>query len=57
MLQRRMVVQMAAGHELELLAGTVAEIWPGHHAWIVGDETCLMIDWGGAPNLAKAPHD
>lgn len=55
MLQGRMVVQMADGDEVELHAGSVAEIQPGHDAWIVGDETCVMVDWGGASNYAKAP--
>lgn len=50
-----MVVQMADGTELELNTGSVAEIPPGHDAWIVGDETCVMVDWGGPSNYAKPP--
>lgn len=55
MLQGQMVVQMADGTELELTAGSVSEIPPGHDAWVVGDETCVMVDWGGPGNYAKAP--
>jgi hypothetical protein len=47
MVAGKMVVQMADGTELELTAGSVTEIPPGHDAWTVGDETCVMVDWGG----------
>ena len=27
---------------------------PGHNAWVVGDEPCVMIDFTGAKDYAKA---
>jgi hypothetical protein len=26
---------------------------PGHDAWIVGEETCVVIDWQGFSDYAK----
>jgi hypothetical protein len=26
---------------------------PGHDAWIVGDEPCVLIDWQGFADYAK----
>jgi hypothetical protein len=26
---------------------------PGHDAWIVGDEPCVVIDWQGFADYAK----
>jgi hypothetical protein len=26
---------------------------PGHDAWIVGDEPCVVIDWQGYADYAK----
>jgi quercetin dioxygenase-like cupin family protein len=33
--------------------GDVAVIPPGHNAWVVGDEACVMIDFTGAKDYAK----
>ena len=49
----RMHVQMDDGAEQEIGPGDVAAIPPGHDAWIVGDEACVAVDWGGAANYAK----
>ena len=27
---------------------------PGHNAWVVGDEPCIMIDFTGAKDYAKS---
>jgi hypothetical protein len=24
-----------------------SEIPPGHDAWVVGDDSCRLLDWGG----------
>jgi hypothetical protein len=31
----------------EVIAGPddALDIQPGHRAWVVGDETCVLIDW------------
>lgn len=47
-LSGRVAVRMADGQELELGPGDVNVLPPGHDAWVVGDETAVAIDWGGA---------
>jgi len=49
----RMKVTMDDGSETEIGPGDVATIAPGHDAWIVGDEACEMIDFGGFTQYAK----
>ncbi len=44
---------MEDGTEIEVGPGDVADIPPGHDAWVVGDEAMVGIDAGGAIN-AKA---
>ena len=46
-------VQMADGTEFDLGPGAVAEIKPGHDAWVLGDEPVVMIDWAGSSTYAK----
>jgi hypothetical protein len=41
-------VQMDDGTELDLVAGDVAVIAPGHDAWVVGDEPVIGYDHGAA---------
>ncbi len=45
---------MEDGTELEVLAGEVSSLPPGHDAWVVGDETVVTIDWQGASVWARA---
>jgi quercetin dioxygenase-like cupin family protein len=49
----RMHVRMNDGSEQEVGAGDMAAIAPGHDAWVVGDEACVTVDWGGSANYAK----
>jgi uncharacterized cupin superfamily protein len=49
----RMKVAMDDGTEQEIGPGDVATIAPGHDAWIVGDEPCVMIDFGGYGQYAQ----
>jgi quercetin dioxygenase-like cupin family protein len=49
----RMVVRMDDGKETELRPGDFSVIPPGHDAWVVGDEPCVMIDWQGMSDYAK----
>jgi hypothetical protein len=51
----RMNVVMDDGTEGEVGPGDVAVIGPGHDAWVVGDEACVTVDWGGSPGYAKRP--
>jgi quercetin dioxygenase-like cupin family protein len=49
----RMKVVMDDGEEEEFGPGDYAVIPPGHDAWIVGDEPCVVIDWQGFADYAK----
>jgi hypothetical protein len=46
-------VVMDDGEEMELGPGDFSIIPPGHDAWIVGDEPCVVIDWQGFADYAK----
>ena len=52
-LSGKMGVRMDDGSEEEYSSGDVCFIPPGHDAWIVGDESCVMLDFRGAANYAK----
>ena len=49
----RMRIAMDDGTEMEFGAGDLMSCPPGHDAWIVGDETCVVIDWTGFADYAK----
>lgn len=49
----RMKVVMDNGEEAEYGPGDFAVMAPGHDAWIVGDEPCVVIDWQGFADYAK----
>jgi len=49
----RMCVHMDDGEEVEFGPGDFAVIPPGHDAWIVGDDPCVVIDWQGFADYAK----
>lgn len=49
----RMKVVMDSGEELEFGPGDFATMQPGHDAWIVGDERCVVVDWHGFDDYAK----
>jgi hypothetical protein len=49
----RMHIKMADGTEAETGPGEVADIPPGHDAWVVGDVPVIMIDFGGVTNYGK----
>ena len=53
-LEGRMKVVMDGGEELEVGPGDVFHMPPGHDAWIVGDERCVLLDFGGLRGYAKA---
>jgi hypothetical protein len=44
---------MADGTEFDSTQGDVTALPSGHDAWVVGDETVVLIDWQGASNYAK----
>jgi ethanolamine utilization protein EutQ (cupin superfamily) len=50
----RMKVRMDDGSEIEGGLGDTAVIPPGHNAWVVGNEPCIMIDFTGAKDYANS---
>ena len=44
---------MDDGTEGEAGPGDIAVIPPGHNAWVVGNEPCVMIDFTGAKDYTK----
>lgn len=50
----RMRIRMDDGQEEEVGPGDFMRIDPGHDAWVVGDEACVVIDFGGYRDYARA---
>lgn len=48
-----MKIVMNDGQEEEIGPGDFMIAEPGHDAWVVGDEPCVMIDWQGMDDYAK----
>ena len=53
-LSGRMKIVMDDGTEFECQPGEAIHIAPGHDAWTVGDEPCVMLDFGGLSGYAQA---
>lgn len=53
----RMRVRMDDGEEMEFGPGDVMTCEPGHDAWIVGDEPCIVVDWQGFADYARRSDD
>lgn len=49
----RITTRTDDGTEITYGPGEVMNLGPGHDAWVVGDEPCVMIDWTGASTYAK----
>jgi hypothetical protein len=49
----RMKVVMDDGQEVEVGPGDAFHMPPGHDAWTVGDEPCVLIDFGGLKGYAQ----
>lgn len=49
----RMHVRMDDGEEGEAGPGDVLMIQPGHDAWVVGNETCVILDFAGMEHYAQ----
>lgn len=52
-LSGRLKVVMNDGEENEFAAGDYMFVPPGHDAWTMGDEACVVIDWQGLDDYAK----
>ena len=49
----RLKVVMNDGQEDEFGPGDYMVVPPGHDAWVVGDEACVMLDWQGFADYAR----
>jgi hypothetical protein len=52
-LSGRLAIRMADGTEFVAGPGDVTSLPCGHDAWVVGDETVVVVDWFGASNYAR----
>ena len=52
----RFHVRMDDGTEADLGPGDAHVVPPGHDAWVVGDEQCVIVDIGPAPVAGPAPE-
>jgi quercetin dioxygenase-like cupin family protein len=48
-----MKIVMDDGEETEFGPGDFMVSPPGHDAWVVGDQPCVVIDWQGVADYAK----
>lgn len=53
-LSGRMHVVMSDGEEVDLGPGDYVDIPPGHDAWVVGQDTCVVLDFMGMESYAQA---
>jgi len=53
-LSGRMHVVMDDGEAADLEPGDYCIIPPGHDAWTLGDEACVLIDFAGMENYARS---
>ncbi|GGU76998.1 cupin domain-containing protein [Lentzea flava] len=49
----RMKIVMDDGDEQEIGPGDLMVAAPGHDAWVLGDEPCVLVDWAGYNDYAK----
>ncbi len=54
-LEGHMIVKMDDGTQMEYGPGDAFYMPPGHDAWVVGGERCVMVDVTGVAQYAK-PH-
>jgi len=49
----RMHIVMDDGEEVDIGPGDVVMVPPGHDAWTVGDEACVIVDFSGMEHYAE----
>jgi quercetin dioxygenase-like cupin family protein len=49
----RMHIRMDDGTECEVGPGDFMQCPPGHDAWTVGEEACVLVDWAAAAEYAR----
>ncbi len=55
-LSGRMQVRMDDGTEREIGPGDVMVAAPGHDAWVVGNEPCVVVDFGASVGQYAKPR-
>lgn len=50
----KLKIQMNNGEEVEIGSGEVANIPPGHDAWVLGNEPCIAIDFTAGEIYGKS---
>jgi mannose-6-phosphate isomerase-like protein (cupin superfamily) len=53
----RMKIVMDDGTEAEVGAGDAMSVEPGHDAWVIGDEPCVVLDFRGYDTYARRASD
>jgi quercetin dioxygenase-like cupin family protein len=56
-LSGRMRVLMDDGQEAEIAPGDFVTIPPGHDAWTVGNEPCVLLDVAGYADYARSSRE
>src|SRR4051794_17434416 len=51
-LSGRMGLHFDDGTDMEVAAGDFFVMPPGHDAWVIGDEACKIVDFGGLEGYA-----
>jgi hypothetical protein len=49
----RLKIRMDDGAEAEVGPGDFIEVSPGHDAWVVGSEACVVVDFAGYEQYAQ----
>ena len=49
----RMKIVMNDGESLDIGPGDFIQVAPGHDAWVLSDEPCVVLDWTGYGDYAK----
>ena len=52
-LSGKLHIVMGDGTEFDSVPGDVVWLPSGHDAWVLGDETVVVVDWSGASQYAK----
>jgi hypothetical protein len=50
----KLAIRMDDGTEFIAGPGAITSLPSGHDAWVVGDESVVVVDWYGASNYAKS---
>ncbi|MCP3753649.1 cupin domain-containing protein [Streptomyces sp. NPDC056773] len=51
----RLKIVMDDGESIEAQPGDFIQVDPGHDAWVLGEEPCVVLDWQGYGDFAKPP--